>query len=157
VPALEKLRTLVPEKLDGVITVGMLLVSHIERALRRGWAPDRQGMDVRDSIERYVRSGFARRMRLTDLARHLCLSPSHTSALVKKHFGEPFNDLLARVRLGHAQQLLAHTGYSIERIAEMVGMNDGPYFHRRFKRATGMTPRRYRQAIRGGAAGSIEA
>lgn len=63
----------------------------------------------------------------------------------KKIFGISYQDDLIKSRLEYAKNLLYHTNYSIERIADHSGYNSYIHFVRQFKQETGMTPTVYRK------------
>lgn len=71
--------------------------------------------------------------------------PRHAlSKKFRRAMGVPLKRYLLQVQVGRAQELLATTHDSLERISEALGFTHAPYFHRFFKRATGMTPGAYR-------------
>ena len=55
---------------------------------------------------------------------------------------------LQRLRLERARELLQLSEVKVESIATRCGFRDLPYFQRVFKKATGMTPRRFRAKYR---------
>jgi AraC-like DNA-binding protein len=54
-------------------------------------------------------------------------------------------EFIQRKRIEKAQQLLITTKYSLDKIAELSGLNNASYLSRLFKRFTGMSPGKYRQ------------
>ena len=81
---------------------------------------------------------------VSDVAHRIGLSRSHFSTLFKKVTGENFIELLYRMRLRVAMDLLANTNMTLQGIAEQIGMVDGKYLSKWFKRYCGMTPSQYR-------------
>ena len=59
-----------------------------------------------------------------------------------------YEQYLRRVRIERAKRMLASTRVEIERIGQACGFRDRHYFHRVFKRASGVTPGAYRSAGR---------
>lgn len=59
-----------------------------------------------------------------------------------------FQLLRDQVRCERARELLGHTDLAVARIAEVLGYSESAPFVRAFRRWTGTTPRRYRQAGR---------
>ena len=78
------------------------------------------------------------------MASFVNLSCSYFSRLFKKEMGVSFTDYLMRQRIEHARDLLTHTRMSFEEITWAVGLENVSYFHRAFKKLTGMTPRQAR-------------
>ena len=77
-----------------------------------------------------------------------CLSPSHFSRVVKQTFGYSFTDLLAKMRVERARELLARTEKSLIQITLDCGFSDQSYFTKVFQKYTGHTPGEYRRSHR---------
>ncbi|MEW9104423.1 response regulator [Paenibacillus sp. S-12] len=86
---------------------------------------------------------------VSDVANRVGLSRSHFSTLFKKVTGENFVTFLYRMRLKTAQDLLLNTAMTLQDIAERIGMVDGKYVSKWFKRCCGMTPSQYRSGQKG--------
>ena len=56
---------------------------------------------------------------------------------------------LQQLRVGQAKDLLRHSNLSISEVAWQVGISDASHFGRLFRAQVGMTPARYREAVRG--------
>lgn len=82
---------------------------------------------------------------LGDLARHLNLSNSRTSHLVRELFDLNMHDLLRRERIRKAETLLKNEELTLPEIAAMTGFSNEFYFNRIFRQLTGITPGRYRR------------
>ena len=78
------------------------------------------------------------------------LSPFHFLRLFSAALGLTPHQYLVRARLRRAARLLAEEDRPITDIAFDVGFGDLSNFVRTFHRAAGMSPRRFRQAARGG-------
>jgi AraC-like DNA-binding protein len=77
------------------------------------------------------------------------LSPFHFLRLFAHVLGVTPHQYLVRSRLRHAARLLADGAGSITDVAFDVGFGDLSNFVRTFRRAAGVSPRRFRQAARG--------
>jgi AraC-like DNA-binding protein/ligand-binding sensor protein len=133
------------ERFDELVALGRLLVFRLAAIVER-FSPDaEEGPEPRRRIMQFVRTAFNNKVRLGDLARHLSLSESRASRLVRRHFDKTFPELVSNYRMELAKQMLVNSNYTVERVAADVGIDDCAYFHRLFKSATGMTPSRYRQ------------
>ena len=67
--------------------------------------------------------------------------------LFKRHTGESFNEYINRRRMEYAaKQLIEHTDYTVEAIAEECGFSTKQYFHRKFLEFSGLTPSDFRKA-----------
>ncbi|MBP6683428.1 MAG: helix-turn-helix domain-containing protein [Halioglobus sp.] len=56
---------------------------------------------------------------------------------------------LQRLRINHAKELLRHSNLAIAEIAWQLGLQDASYFSHLFRRHCGVSPLRYREAVRG--------
>ena len=83
-----------------------------------------------------------------DVANVACLSPSHFSRVVKQAFGQSFTELMSKMRVEKARELLSHTEKSLVQICLDCGFNDQSYFTKVFQKYTGHTPGEYRNTHR---------
>lgn len=81
---------------------------------------------------------------VSEVAYRVGLSRSHFSTLFKKVTGMNFIELLYQMRLRVAMDLLTSTPMTLQNIAEQIGMEDGKYLSKWFKRYCGRTPSQYR-------------
>jgi AraC-like DNA-binding protein/ligand-binding sensor protein len=79
-----------------------------------------------------------------ELAAAARLTPNHFSTLFREHAGCTFTQFLTEQRISRAQKLLKNPTIPIGEIAELVGYDDPAYFARRFHKATGLSPRDWR-------------
>ncbi|MCR8645548.1 response regulator [Paenibacillus sp. N1-5-1-14] len=86
---------------------------------------------------------------LQQVCSHIYLSISYFSALFKQHSGETFIEYLTRIRLEKAKELLTLTSLKTYDIAARVGYGDPQYFSVIFKRNMGLTPKDYRNSMKG--------
>ncbi len=80
-----------------------------------------------------------------EVARAAGLSPSHFSHLMRAKTGASFTELLTRLRIDRACQLLTSTTLGLAHIAQTCGFGDQSYFTRVFRKAIGQTPGEYRR------------
>jgi len=151
-PLLESQKTALP-KIDAeivkrIFAFGDLISSHIENLILQSKGSVYEGSSSRaEKITAFIDAKFKQNISLSDLAQSLLLCESRTSQLVKASFGKNFPELLMLRRLEHAKSLLENSMFNIEIIAAYSGYNDPAYFHRIFKKQTGMTPKQFRQKI----------
>lgn len=82
---------------------------------------------------------------LTQLAEDLQMNPKYLSAVYKEATGISIVDLLARIRVGKAKELLQQTECSIADIAVQVGYCNSNALIRAFKRVEGITPGQFKE------------
>lgn len=86
-------------------------------------------------------------------AKLLHVTPKTLGRTVREHLGTTPSELIRARILTHAKWQLLHTLRPVKEIAYEVGFQDELYFSRLFKKATGCSPKLYRQfetEIRGG-------
>ncbi|NIK70937.1 MULTISPECIES: helix-turn-helix domain-containing protein [unclassified Paenibacillus] len=87
----------------------------------------------------------AQKVSLPELARKSCLSTSRLSHLFKEQVGDTVLNIVSKIRMEKAAQLLTGTNRQITEIASDVGFDCTIYFTRKFKEAFGETPSLYRK------------
>jgi AraC-like DNA-binding protein len=92
----------------------------------------------------HIHAHLGEAIKCESMASFVNLNCSYFSRLFKKEMGMSFTDYLMRQRVEHARDLLTHTRMSFEEITWAVGLENVSYFHRAFKKLTGMTPRQAR-------------
>ena len=102
----------------------------------------------------HLRYGFAEPLRVEELARMAGLSTARFERMIKRIFHLTPLQLLTKVRLEAAAQMLASGDLSIAEVAHECGYSDQSAFCRQFKAAVDMTPSGFRAAMRQRASGS---
>ena len=103
-----------------------------------------------DTALRWLEEHCVEKISRDDAARACNLSPSHFSRRFAARFGKPFNEILNRLRVQRATELLASGDRSLLDIALSCGFQDQSYFTKVFRRHTGHLPRAYRTRQRAG-------
>jgi AraC family transcriptional regulator of arabinose operon len=94
----------------------------------------------------YLRSNPTERISVADLAMMSRLSPSHFSALFKKHTGSSVLQYQKLLRMARARELLHTTTLPVADVGHAAGFSDPFYFARQFKQVHDVSPRQYRQS-----------
>lgn len=84
---------------------------------------------------------------VADYARDLGISPTHLSRLTRQATGRPASGLIEERLIREARRNLVYTNLPVSRIAYALGFDDPAYFTRVFTRATGLSPRTFRQRL----------
>jgi AraC-like DNA-binding protein len=101
-----------------------------------------------DSFEkcvRYIHDHFAEKLSVKKIAQISFVSPSYLSRVFKKRLGLTPMHYLNIYRIEVAKKMLILTDYSIQEIAEFVGIEDLKHFFKVFKRIANLTPLKYRK------------
>ena len=70
---------------------------------------------------------------------------SYLEKIFTKNVGENFNSYLDRVRIEHSKALFLEDNCRVYEISERVGYKNVNYFHKKFKKYTGMSPAEFRK------------
>jgi len=117
----------------------------IDAALRmRQLGEDRTDRIVQE-VQKFCEREYTRPLRLSEIAHHVHLSPTHLCRLFKQKTGEHLFDFLTRVRLQEAKHLLWTTDSKIAEIAFRTGFENARYFSHIFQVKVGITPTEYRR------------
>ncbi len=100
------------------------------------------------SATAYLRRHLDRTVRLQQVAEACHLSVSRLSHLFREQVGMTPLAYLEMERLERAKRLLLLTGLPVQSVAAEVGFENPFYFTRRFKKATGHSPRDFRRTAR---------
>lgn len=92
----------------------------------------------------YVYNHINSRITINDLAEYTDLSPSYLSRLFKKELGVSISDYIIEKKIEKAQNLLKYSDYSLIEIANYLAFSSQSHFIQTFKKAVGLTPKKYR-------------
>lgn len=101
------------------------------------------------SVLEYCEANYRKGIGLTEVAAALGYSPSYLSRLVTRHLGRSLTEHVLGRRTEAAKQLLANPQLSVGEVADQLGYSDPAHFSRAFMKATGLSPRVYRQRLSG--------
>ncbi|UCG15623.1 MAG: helix-turn-helix domain-containing protein [Phycisphaerales bacterium] len=132
------------EKLTHWVT-GML--EHLMEACRRNRQRD-TGVLLFDALA-YMERHCCERVSRDDVARAAHLSPSYFSYLLRKESGATFTELLNRMRIGRAAELIVNGNLPMKAVVAETGFKDQSYFTKVFKRYRKLTPKQFRRQFAG--------
>ncbi len=102
-----------------------------------------------DRVHQYLLSHIGEPFTLGELARSLQMSESYLRSLFRRHFGVSVGHYIRESRIAKACGLIHNSDLNFSQIAEECGFDSLYTFSRAFKRANGISPREYRQFVRG--------
>ena len=103
---------------------------------------------VADCIN-YIEFNLTEELTLNTLAEQLNVNASSLSAKFKKETGCTLTDYINQRRVNASLILLVTTKLPVGEVAEKVGYINRNYYSRIFKKIEGMTPKEYRESMRG--------
>ena len=125
-----------------ILDLGLLLLrSQPRTSSRAAW--------LERAVDR-LQSEFVRPPSLTLLAAECGVHPVHLCAAFRAAHGCSPGEFVRRLRIEHAQRLLAASTDSVSLIACALGFSDQSHLTRQLRAAIGVTPAEYRRRIRHG-------
>jgi AraC-like DNA-binding protein len=100
---------------------------------------------------------FAEPLRVSELCEAANLSERSLARYFEQHIGESVGRYIARVRIGHACRLLAHTSAPVSVVAARSGFPNVANFNRQFKASKALTPAAYRKQFAAGDVATTDA
>jgi AraC-like DNA-binding protein len=128
------------------------LVNLIELSLQRNLTALGMNLHLDEARERLkkalqiVDDNLAANYSIIDIARFAGISKSRLYRDMQCYFNRSPGTILEEIRMRHARELLLHSDYKLEKIAEMTGYSDAFSFSRAFKRLAGCSPSIYRKS-----------
>ena len=103
------------------------------------------------AVREFCQQNYALDCTLDDIAAAVYISKSYLSQIFKEQCGVSLWNYFTDIRVGKAKELLANSNIKINRIGEMVGYPNPSHFGHIFRTHVGVTPKEYRDKIRGAA------
>lgn len=99
--------------------------------------------------QQHMRERLTEKLNIAALSADLGLSPRSLNRRFHQATGLSPMGWLQQLRVSQAKDLLRHSNLSVSEVAWQVGISDASHFGRLFRTQVGMTPARYREAVRG--------
>jgi AraC-like DNA-binding protein len=93
---------------------------------------------------RFIEHNLRLPLTVKDLANDMGLSPSHTYRIIKKECGLSPHELIEKMKMNKACEMLEKTNISIQEISLLLGYEYVSHFFHVFKKVVGTTPGEYR-------------
>lgn len=98
-------------------------------------------------FEALVTQHYTDHLPVAEYARRLAVSPTHLSRVMRQATGRPASAAIEDHIIREARRNLVYSNLTIAEIAYALGYQDPAYFSRVFSRATGQSPRAFRQKV----------
>lgn len=109
-------------------------------------APDSR--DITDRAVKYMTENIDKRLTLQQISDYCGYTPTHFSALFKRHIGHAPISYFNLLKIQSACNLLDTTTMRVAQIAAKLGFDDTFYFSRLFTKTMGVPPKEYRNTER---------
>jgi two-component system response regulator YesN len=110
--------------------------------------PDEANATLPERVYSYVEQNYVHHISLRDVALAVGYSACHLTTTFRRVTGTPVTAWIIKRRITAAQDLLENSNIDVASACEAVGFTDLAYFSRQFVRHVGVTPGRFRAAIR---------
>lgn len=95
----------------------------------------------------YVINHIYEKLTVAELAAYLRVSPEYLSEQFRKETGSRLIDFIQLTRAEEAKKLLQYSNNSILEITSILNYHDQSHFTKSFRRAFGITPKRFRDSV----------
>ncbi|MGE0742524.1 MAG: GlxA family transcriptional regulator [Hyphomonadaceae bacterium] len=95
--------------------------------------------------QHWLQQRFSQRVRMSELADFLRISERTLERRFQRSLGMTPLAYLQLLRIEAAKHMLARSNRRVDRVAQLVGYGDAPFFKQVFREHTGLSPREYRQ------------
>lgn len=96
-------------------------------------------------IVEYLYMNIHKKISVQDICSEFSISKTYCNKLFRKYKDISFNTFMNEMRIEIACKLLKETDFSVQKVAEKVGIMDYYYFSKKFKSVMGLTPTQYRK------------
>ncbi|WNR45326.1 AraC family transcriptional regulator [Paenibacillus roseipurpureus] len=125
----------------------LLGLVHQELTTKEGiWIEHTHADLMLDAIQ-FLQQQYKKKVDLPVLAARAKLTPKYFGTLFKQATGQSVSQYLLRLRMEEAKRLLRLNKFTIEEIADQVGIGDLFYFSKLFKKTEGMSPKKYADSL----------
>lgn len=97
-----------------------------------------------DNCCKYISEHINQRITLQDIADTFGISPNYMGQLFKKHMHVGISEYITSQKIAESKRLLRNTGLKVYEISDQLGFESAFYFSKVFKKATGFSPKDYR-------------
>jgi AraC-like DNA-binding protein len=101
---------------------------------------DSQAWQTYQQCRRFMEENFLTVHSVEEAASHCHVDPAYLCRLFQRFSQQTPYQLLVRLKMGRAAELLVHTDLLIKQVAQAIGLNDPYHFSKVFKKIHGVSP-----------------
>jgi AraC-like DNA-binding protein len=134
---------------DAKVREALALVFERHRNLNKTVGPKLSSKDeeLLSSLGHYINDHYADRISIESLAKIACMGTTKLKTSFKVYYGMTVADYIQKVRIDHAEHLLAYTDLPISEVAKAVGYVSPGHFADLFSSTKGLLPLAYRKTF----------
>lgn len=126
------------------------LIGLVARAMAAGGAPETAPQaDLFRRFEALLERHYLAHWSVAQYAKALSITPTHLSRVARAATGHAASQLIVERIVREARRNLVYTNLPVSTIAYALGFDDPAYFSRLFAKATGHSPRAFREGLQG--------
>lgn len=135
---------------DGKVREALALVFERHRKLNEKTKASLPSKDeeMLKSLGLYINDHYADRISIESLSKIACMGTTKLKSTFKLYYGMTVAEYIQKVRIDHAEHLLAFTDLPVSEVAKAVGYISPGHFAELFSSAKGLLPLAYRKAFR---------
>lgn len=93
----------------------------------------------------YMEKNYYKDLKLENFGRMFNYNSNYLGKIFRREMGDSFNNILDTIRITNAKRLLEETDLKVYQISERVGYSNIDYFHLKFKKYVGISPKEYKK------------
>jgi AraC family transcriptional activator of pobA len=106
---------------------------------------NRTNVELFERFEALLEEHFSEGWTVSQYAAALSITPTHLSRVSRDATGRSASHCITERVIREARRNLVYTNLPVSKIADALGFGDPAYFSRRFSKAAGLSPRRFRE------------
>ncbi len=101
--------------------------------------------NIIECVLKYIKDNFSKDITNTDIGSFSGYHPNYINKLILDRTGITLKQHIINTRIEAAKSMLQYGNSTVNDIAYQCGFSDAAYFSYRFRKATGLSPQKYRQ------------
>jgi two-component system, response regulator YesN len=100
-----------------------------------------------ERVKKYIESNYVKNISLEEMAEDLFYSANYINRIFKQVTGETIFNYASAYRIKKAMEMLLDPKIKLSGVSDMLGYSNPAYFSYIFRKATGLTPKEYRERM----------
>ena len=104
-------------------------------------------IQIVERVKKYIEANYVKNISLDNMAVDLFYSPNYLNRVFKQVTGETIFNFSSAYRIEKAKEMLLDPKMKLSGVSQELGYSNPAYFSYIFKKATGLTPKEYRERM----------